>query len=147
MSTTNTQTPSVTSLAVERIAWGRLWLSGLAAIIASVIVNMLIATVTLAFLPASSHAMQLQVPVYTTFTVIGALGAVLIFALLGKLSRRPVRLYRIIASVVLVISFVPDFLLLPAMQVEGIVIGALIVMHIATYLITVGMLTTISRAK
>jgi hypothetical protein len=90
---------------------------------------------------------QLQAPVYIPFTVFGALGAVLVFALIGRLSRRPVRLYRIIASVVLVVSFVPDFLLLSAPHASGIAVGALIVMHIATYLITVGMLTTMSRAK
>jgi hypothetical protein len=48
---------------------------------------------------------------------------------------------------VLLISFVPDFLLLSAPGAHVSDVAVLIVMHIVTFLVTVGMLTTLTRAK
>src|SRR6478752_5089956 len=113
MSTVNTQNSSTASLSGERAAWGRLWLMGLLAIIVAEIVNVILATGAVSLLSVP-HTMQLQLPIYSSFTVIGSLGAVLVFALVNRLSSRPIQLYRIIATIVLVISFIPDFLLLSA---------------------------------
>ena len=71
----------------------------------------------------------------------------MVFALINRLSLRPIQLYRIIATIVLLISFVPDFLLLSAPGAHVSDVTVLIVMHIATFLVTVGMLTTLTRAK
>ena len=142
----NTQNSSATSLPTERVAWGRLWLIGLFAILTSVIVNVMLATLAVSLLSVPP-AMQLQLPVYSTFTVVGALGAVLVFALVNRLSRRPIQLYRIIATIVLLISFVPDLLLLSVPGTHLSDTAVLIVMHLATYLVTVGMLTTLTWAK
>jgi alcohol dehydrogenase len=79
--------------------------------------------------------------------VLSSLGAVLVFALVNRLSRRPIQHYRIIATIVLLISFVPDLLLLSVSGTNRSDIAALMMMHIATYLVTVGMLTTLTRAK
>ena len=46
------------------------------------------------------------------FTVVGVLGAVIVFALVARFARRPVRLFRRIALVVLLLSLVPDLSLL-----------------------------------
>ena len=127
------------------MAWGRLWLMGLLAIVVSEVVNVLIVTIALAFLPPEAHTMQLQMPNYSFLTVVGALGALLVCALINKLSRQPIRLFRIIATIVLVISFIPDFLLLQSSNALAVMV--LMVMHIATYLVTVGMMTTMARAK
>ena len=144
MSTTNSQTQnsSTGSLTVERIAWQRLWLVGLFAIIASVIVNAVIAiaAISLLLIPASSTQRV------SVFTVIGALGAVLVFALVARFSRRPIRLFRIIATVVLVLTFIPDLALFSFLGGAASV-TVLLLMHVATYLICVGMLTTMTRAR
>ena len=144
MSTTNPQTQnSLTgSLTVERIAWRRLWLVGLFAIIASVIVNAVIAiaAISLLLIPASST------PRVSVFTVIGALGAVLVFALVARFSRRPIRLFRIIATVVLVLTFIPDLALFSFLGGAASV-TVLLLTHVATCLICVGMLTTMTRAR
>lgn len=146
ISMVNTQNSSTTSLPVEHAAWGRLWLIGLFAILASDLVNVILATLAVSLLSVPP-APQLQLPAYSTFTAVGALGAVLVFALVNRLSRRPIQLYRIIATIVLFISFVPDLLLLSAPGTSPSDIAVLMVMHIATYLVTVGMLTTLTRAK
>jgi hypothetical protein len=144
LSTTNSQTQnsSTGSLTVERIAWQRLWLVGLFAIIASVIVNAVIAiaAISLLLIPASSTQRV------SVFTVIGALGAVLVFALVARFSRRPIRLFRIIATVVLVLTFIPDLALFSFLGGAASV-TVLLLMHVATYLICVGMLTTMTRAR
>jgi hypothetical protein len=149
LATTNTQTQnsSTGSLIVERIAWGRLWLVGLFAIIASVVVNAVIAIAAVSFLPIPASSMQIRIPmVYGVFTVIGALGAVLVFALVARFSRRPIRLFRIIATVVLVLTFVPDLALFSFLG-GAVPVAILLLMHVATYLICVGMLTTMTRAR
>ena len=149
MSTANTQTQnsSTGSLIVERIAWGRLWLVGLFAITASVIVNAVIAIAAVSFLPIPASSTQIRVPiVYSVFTVIGALGAVLVFALVARFSRRPIRLYRIITTVVLLLTFIPDLALFSFLH-GTVPVAVLLLMHVATYLICVGMLTTMTRAK
>jgi hypothetical protein len=91
--------------------------------------------------------MQLREPmVYIVFTVIGALGAVLVFALVARFSRRPIRLYRIIATVMLVLSPIPDLLLFSFLG-GAVPVAVLLLMHVATYLVCVGMLTTMTQAR
>jgi hypothetical protein len=84
--------------------------------------------------------------VYSVFTVIGALGAVLAFALVARFSRRPLRLYRILATVVLVLSFLVDLMLFSFLG-GAVPVAVLLLMHVATYLVCVGMLTTMTRAR
>ena len=148
MSTTaNTQNVSSVPQLRERPDWGRLWLMGLLAIVGSVIVNVIIRTLAVSVLPISSHFFQLQVPLDIVFTIIGTIGAVLVFALVSRLSRRPIRLYRIIATVVLVLSLIPDLGLLSSPGASWYAVGTLMSMHIATYLICVVILTTMTRTR
>ena len=144
MSTTNSQNQnsSTGSLTVERIAWQRLWLVGLFAIIASVIVDTVIVSAAISLLLISASFTQRV----SVFTGIGSLGAVLVFALVARFSRRPIRLFRIIATVVLVLTFIPDLALFSFLGGAASV-TVLLLMHVATYLICVGMLTTMTRAR
>jgi MFS family permease len=146
MSTLNTQNLSVTSQPTERVAWKRLWLIGLFTILASTIVNIIIATLAISLLSVPSTS-DLQLPVYSIATVVGALGAVLVFALINRLSRRPFQLYRIIATIVLLFTFIPDIQLLYTPGYSPSAVVLLSVMHLTTYLITVGMLTTLTQAR
>lgn len=145
--TTNTQNVSSVPLLRERPVWRRLWLLGLLAIIGSVVVNVLIHTLAVSVLPISPHFFQLQGPIYIVFTIIGTIGAVLVFALVSRLSRRPIRLFRIIATIVLVLSLIPDLGLLSSPGASWYAVGTLMSMHLAAYLVCVGVLTTMTRTR
>jgi hypothetical protein len=140
MSTIQTQSSSSTVISTGRVAWNRLWLAGLITIVGSIIVNMLIRFIALALVPTLSSSMQLGMPaVVIVFTLVGTLGAVLVFALMNRFARNPIRTFRIVASVILVLSFIPDFLLGASEGIAHVI--PLILMHIATGLICIGVLT------
>ncbi len=126
----------------ERIDWSRLWWVGLGVLGASVVVNLLVRSAVLALFPTqiltSDHIILL--------TVIGVLGAILAFALVAWRSARPITLYRRIAGVALLLSFVPDLLLFTA-GFSVIVVEAYILMHIATAIICVIGLTSFTQAR
>jgi Family of unknown function (DUF6069) len=126
----------------ERIDWSRLWWVGLGVLVASVVVNLLVRSAALALFPTmiltSDHIILL--------TVIGVLGAILAFALVAWRAARPITLYRRIAGVALLLSFVPDLLLLIAGFPVN-TFGAYILMHIATAAICVIGLTKFTQVR
>ncbi len=74
-----------------------------------------------------------------------SVGAVVVFGLILRFARRrPVRVFRRVALIVLVISLVPDVLMLfsgsmPGTTVAG--VGTLMVEHGASWVVAVGVLT------
>jgi hypothetical protein len=126
----------------ERIDLSRLWLVGLGVLVASVVVNLLVRGAVLALFPTVIMTSD-QI---TMLTVIGALGAMLAFALVAWRAARPITLYRRIAGIALLLSFLPDILLMKT-GYPGIVVGAYILMHIATAAICVIGLTRFSQAR
>jgi hypothetical protein len=92
-------------------------------------------------LPSPMGMSPLTVGLVVITSVIGAIGASIVFAIIGLLSRRPVRLFRIVAAVVLVLSFVP-----PA-TVPGVPAAmrlSLAVMHVVAWVVSVGLLTALA---
>ncbi len=77
-------------------------------------------------------------------SVIGAVGAAVIFVIVALLARRPIRTFRIVAAVVLVLSFATP-LTIPGAPLSMIL--ALELMHVVAAVIIVGILTTRARAK
>jgi hypothetical protein len=76
-------------------------------------------------------------------------GAVLVFALVGRLSKNPIRVYLIISSIFLAISFLPDISVASA-PIPG--AGwpyaiTLMIMHVVAGVITVSMLIKLTTAK
>ena len=129
-----------------RISLGLLWV-GLLAILASVGANVLVRLLAAATLDLSPASLELLdyggVIVLTTF---GVLGAVIVFALLVRFARRPILIFKWIAVVVLLLSFVPDVLLLVA-SVPGataLSVGVLMSMHVVAWAISVGTLITLA---
>jgi Family of unknown function (DUF6069) len=97
--------------------------------------------------PAFPHLAWLPPTVFTVFLVIGA---VLVFALVARLSKQPYRTYFVISLIVLVLSFMPD----AAEPIWALVPGAnwpnavlLMVLHVVAWGITVGMLFRLTRPK
>ena len=132
----------------KRISFRRLLWVGPLAVLASVIANVLVSITTVALVGISPEFEPLHLRPVIGFTVVGVLGAVLVFALVARFSRRPVRLFRRIALVVLLLSFMPDLSLLNASPYAGTTVQsviALMLMHVVACLISVSLLTTLTR--
>jgi hypothetical protein len=137
----------------ERISWRRLLpvalLSALLAAVANTLVYL--AASGLGFIPQSvllpspSGEAPLTASLVATTSVMGTVGATIVFAIIGLFARRPVRLFRIVAAVALVLSLV-----MPA-TVPGMPVAmrlSLALMHVVAWVVIVGLLTTLAgRAK
>jgi hypothetical protein len=135
-----------TTISTERIALGRLWWASLLAGIGAVIVN-----VVIFFLASAAGAIPQTVLVpgvnqpVTVVPVIlqsfvPAIPAGVLLALLNRFTRRPIRIFRIVAAILLVISFANPFTI-PGAPLEMILV--LNFMHIVAAAIIVGVLTTV----
>jgi hypothetical protein len=141
---------SITTSSDQRIALGHLWWVGLLTIIVSALINFMIALITQTLTTVSPAFTPLQAPVFVTWTVIGCVGAIIVFALLARLTRRPIRNFQITALVVLLISLIPDFMvgvLRPFPTTTPLTVGALMLMHIATALVCVGLLVNLTHVR
>lgn len=139
-----------TSHSDQRIALGHLWWVGLLTIIVSVLINFVIALITQTLTTVSPAFTPLQAPAFVTWTVIGCVGAIIVFALLTRLTQRPIRNFQITALVVLLVSLIPDFIVgvsRPYPTTTPLTVGALILMHIATALVCVGLLVNLSQVR
>jgi hypothetical protein len=126
MTTTVVPTPS------ERVSLKRLLWAGPLAIVLALIANGIVRAIALALLDIPADFQPLQTPAFIFLTVVLLLGAILTFAVIGRLSRRPVRTFQIVALIVLVLSFIPDIGLLasgaPGATLPGILV--LMLMHV-----------------
>ena len=132
----------------ERVAGGRIWWVGLLAIVTSAIVNILI------FYVASAMGVGFVLPpemggavgtgMVVISTAIGIIGASVVYTIVGRFARRPIQLYRIVASVVLLLSFANPFLVPTFNLTTGLVLCA---MHIVAAVVSVGLLTSLAREQ
>ncbi len=118
----------------------RFWLVGVLTILAAVAVNTLIAL--------AAHTLFTVAPTYTPLqftslipaTAVATIGALVVFALISRRSAQPVRVFRRIALVVLVVSIIPDLLLPVFGWFQGTTlpeVGATLLMHLAAGLLCV----------
>src|SRR5918995_5526015 len=107
-----TATASHDSSAERRdgVSWRRLlWVAPLTVVVA-LLVNLVIKTLLQALNPSLAEMGQLGRPLII-LTLEGAILAVLVFALLVWLVPHPIRWFRIVAVIALLISLIPDLLL------------------------------------
>jgi hypothetical protein len=78
-------------------------------------------------------------------SVVGALGATVAFAIVVRFARHPIRLFRMIAVVVLLLSFLNPILALPGASLQTIL--TLESMHVVVAAVSVGLLTTLVRSE
>ena len=127
-----------------------LWVSGLVALVGSLVVNAVIDNAFLPYtgVPAGVMTFKVAGPV-GAFTVIGVIGAVIVFALVRRFSKNPNSVFTVIAVVVLLVSFLPDIFVhnLGAMFAEITLDGAVLLMtlHVACALVTVWALTRLTK--
>ncbi len=134
----------------EGISYGRLPGVALLAAVAAALANALVyfaasglgAISQSVLLPSPMGVSPLTVSLVAITSVIGAIGAAVVFALIGLFARRPVRLFRIVATVVLVLSFAAPATI-PGAPVAMIL--SMEAMHVVAWAVSVGLLTTLAR--
>jgi hypothetical protein len=132
----------------EGISWKRLPPMALLAAFGAAVVNALVYSAASGFglipqdvlVPAPGGEQPLTVASIVIGSVVGAIGGAGVFALIGMLARRPVRKFRTIASVVLVLSLATP-LTIPGAPLSMVL--SLEAMHVAAWAATVGVLTTL----
>jgi hypothetical protein len=147
---TNTFTPDTFSTEPsERVRYARLWWVGLLAIVLSVAANLVVRALALTLLPIAPEFIPLSTPgPVIFFTAIGVLAAVLVFALVGRFSTRPARTYTVLAVVALVLSLIPNVLMLvnpasfPFTGINAANVVVLMVQHGVAAAVAVWVLTT-----
>jgi hypothetical protein len=133
----------------ERVDLRRLLWVGPLIIVSAVIANSLIRLAAVALLQPDPAFQPLTPGPPAFLTFVGVLGAVVVFGLLAWLTRRPITLFRRIAVIVLLLSFVPDVLMLitgfnPGTTVPNVLV--LMLMHVVAWAISVFGLTRFTRA-
>ena len=84
----------------------------------------------------------------TFFTTLGVIGATITYGVLARFSASPDRLFIIVAAIVLVLSLVPDFTVIPNQPGGSLFAGAILgLMHVTTAVICVGVLTDRSAGQ
>lgn len=148
----NTQPQGPGLAASERISWSRLPLVALLAALLAAAANILLylAASGLGFMPRDvlvstpGGEQPLGLTPVAASSVAGAIGAALVFAMIGLFSRRPVRLFRVVAAVVLVLSFAMP------LTISGAPLAMLLsleAMHVVVWAVAVGLLTTLARSS
>jgi hypothetical protein len=131
----------------------RFFTSSLVAIVGSVIANLIVLFIFRPFVinPAMPlHA--LSIPTVTALTVIGTIGAIIVYAIMRAFMVRPNMSFIWIAVVVLIISFIPDYLIIGKTSgpfAGGTVESALVLalMHVVAAVIIVYALTKLWGPK
>ena len=129
----------------------KLWWVGPLTVLAAIIGVLIVRTIARAILPAPYAPGLAMIAIPIILTLVLCTGAVIVFALVGRFAKKPVRTYFIISVVFLVISFLPD-LMVPSMgaAMPGATWGyaiTLMIMHVVAGFITVYMLIKLTTAK
>ncbi len=140
MTTTTLPNHNNAVLPSERIAAWRIWPVGLLAAVLAAVANALVFVVVVDGFGVASAELDTVVPTLA-FSLLGGLGATLVFTIIALRARQPIRTFRLVALAVLFVSFVPDFL--AGATAAGIV--TLLAMHVVAAAIIVGSLTTLTR--
>ena len=135
----------------EHIALRKLIWVGPLTIVATAIANLIIRTIAVSIFGVPATFQYLQAPYIIGSTIVFLLMALLAFVLVNRFARRPIQFYRILAFVVLCISFLSPVMalvgLFPAPGMTLSIFWTMIVMHTVSAIIVVGLLTTLTREQ
>ena len=143
-STHSTPQESRESVATRKLVW-----VGPLTIVLAVLANLVVRSFAVSFFGVSSSFPYLGVSVIVITTVVFLMLALLVFVLVGRVSNRPVRTFRIVGGIALIASFLnPSLQLaghwLPATGMNLPIFWTMIVMHCVSALITISLLTTLA---
>ncbi len=134
----------------ERVAFGRVLWAGPLAAVAAAVANAVVYFVASALgampqdvVVEGSEPVTLEPVIFAS--VIGAVGAVVVFAIVALLVRqRQIRAFNVVATVALVLSFYTPFTIPGA---PAAMVATLLLMHVVTAVVIVGVLTTFARVR
>ncbi len=124
---------------------------GLIAIVVSTVANLIVRAVGMELVDVSPEFLPLADMWRTrAFTIVFVFAAVVVFAIVDRLSSKPAKVFNIIAFIAFLVSLVPDTLMLvsPANMPFGGISPAtvliLMIQHLCAYLITIYTLTVLA---
>ena len=130
----------------SKIKLGRLWWAGPLTILASIAGVLIVRVIAVAILQPNPTPMSLGWVLPPLFTFILVTSAVLVFALVARFAKSPIRTYQTIAFIFLLISLVPDIGFarssMPGASWPTAI--ALMIMHVMAWAICVSMLPKLS---
>ena len=138
-----------TASTTSSIQLKKLWWVGPLTVLASVIGVLIVRAIAMAILPPPYAPGLEMIMASISLTVVFCAAAVIVFALVARYAKNPVRTYVIISSIFLVISFLPDIAVV-SMPIPG--AGwpysiTLMIMHVVAGFITVFMLIKLTAPE
>ena len=136
-------------MSTSTIRLRKLWWVGPLTVLAATIGVLFVRIIARAILPAPYAPGLDLILLPVILTLVLCTGAVVVFAIVGRFAKNPVRTYIIISSIFLVISFLPDIAAVSApFPGAGWPYSiALMSMHVVAGLITVFALITLTREE
>lgn len=136
-------------MSASSIQLKKLWWAGPLTVVSAIVGVLIVRTIARAILPSPYAPGLAIITLPIMLTLVLCTGGVLVFALVGRFARKPIHIYLIIASIFLVISFLPDIAAVSApMPGAGWPYSiTLMVMHMVAGFITVYMLIKLTRPK
>lgn len=135
--------------ATRSVDWERYALVAIATVIAALAANLVVYAIGSLVVGYDPGFVVLATPGGTIiFTVVPAIVAVLVYAILLRTTRNSARTFTIVAAVVLILSWIPDLTYIPT--VPGSSAGqtaVLMIMHAVAALVIVGMLTRFAGSR
>ena len=127
----------------------KLWWAGPLTVLAATVGVLIVRVLAVAILKPDPLPISLGWFAPTVFTLVLCTGAVIVFALVGRFAKKPLRTYQIIAFVALVLSFLPDVAYagsgMPGANWSSAI--ALMIMHVVAWAITVTLLERLTVAE
>jgi len=135
-------------LSSSSIQLKKLWWVGPLTVLAAILGVLIVRAMALAILPAPYAPGLAMVMIPIVLTLVFCTGGVIVFALVARFAKNPVRTFIIISLAFLVISFIPDLLVVSApMPGAGWPYAiTLMIMHVVAGFITVFMLIKLTAA-
>ena len=131
---------------VERVALRRLAWVGPLSVAAATAANEVARRAVIAAVPGADPTyIALDASAVAMMTIIFTACAVAVFAAIGKLSIQPIRTYQIVAVVALVLSLIPDLMLMNEPGTTGGDVIALMILHVVAAAVVSYPLCTLTR--
>jgi hypothetical protein len=132
----------------EAVHYGKLVQAALIAAVVAVVLNVVVYFIgsALGTLPESVVVPPANLPITVVpivmATVMGAVAGTIVYALLGRFTARPVTIFRILGTVVLILSLAQPFII-PNVPLNMVI--TLDIMHIIAGAVIIYVLTTVAR--
>jgi hypothetical protein len=130
----------------QRVATSRLWWVAPPTMIAAALANLIVYAIATALFAGPRQFSYLTPLSIVISTAIYLLVAAIVYAVTGRFSKRPIRVFRVVALIALLLSFAAP---LSATQftppADATTVVVLLVMHVVAAMITIGMFTTLAR--